>query len=60
MESEQADILDLDYLNVEAQMNETLVRVVIDQEEQRVTIFEDDNTIVWSKTYEANVSQHQA
>lgn len=53
MESEQADVLGLDYLNVEAQMGETLVRVVVDQDEQRVTVFEDDNTIIWSKTYEA-------
>lgn len=53
MESEQADVLGLDYLNVDAQMGETLVRVVVDQDEQRVTVFEDDNTIIWSKTYEA-------
>jgi hypothetical protein len=53
MESEQADVSGLDYLNVESQMGETLVRVVVDQEERRITVYEDDDTIVWSKEYEA-------
>lgn len=51
MESEQVDILDLQYLNVEAQMGETLVRVVIDQEENRITIWEDDSRFVFGKDY---------
>ena len=51
MESEQVDILDLQYLNVEAQLGETLVRVVIDQEEGRLTVYEDDNTILLTKDY---------
>jgi hypothetical protein len=42
------------YLNVEMQAGETLVRVVIDEEdgEKRVTIYEDDNVVIFEKTYE--------
>lgn len=59
MESEQIDILDLQYLNVETQMNETLVRVVIDEEEGRVTVYEDDDTIVFSRDYHKEIAYGQ-
>ena len=51
MESEQVDVSDLHYLNVESQMGETLVRVVVDQEDGRVTVYEDDDTILFTKDY---------
>lgn len=57
MESEQVDILDLQYLNVEAQMGETLVRVVIDQEENRITIWEDDSRIAWESNYSETITE---
>ena len=39
------------YLNVESQMDETLVRVVIDEADGRITVYEDDDTIVFCKEY---------
>ena len=50
MESEQVDILDLQYLNVEAQMGDVFIRVVIDESDGSIVVYQDDNQILFQKT----------
>lgn len=49
MESEQHGYMGT-YLNVESQMGDVFIRVVIDESDGSIVVYQDDNQILFQKT----------